>query len=102
MYSKIIIKGIFYCKGIFKMLQAFEFNAIIKDGKITLPDEYKNLVKESVKVIIIQKEPETLLENEDFSNEILKKRQELLDFARKNRIKVNKLEIPGREERNAQ
>lgn len=88
------------------MLQAFEFNANVKDGIITLPDEYKNLVKESVKVIIIQNESEKYIDNSPQSGATdtgyrIKKRLEFLEFARKNRIRVDKIEIPDREERNA-
>ena len=36
-------------------MQAYEFYATPEDGKIPIPDKYKNLITESVMVIVLEK-----------------------------------------------
>jgi hypothetical protein len=34
-------------------MQAYEFNSVVEDGIIHIPDEYKNIISSPVKVIIL-------------------------------------------------
>ena len=52
-------------------MYAFEFEGNVKNGFIELPEEYKNKVKTTVKVIVMQEEPIT----EKKSRQANKKRQ---------------------------
>lgn len=52
-------------------MYAFEFEGNVKNGFIELPEEYKNKVKATVKVIVMQEEPIT----EKSSKKSDKKRQ---------------------------
>jgi hypothetical protein len=65
-------------------MQAFEFNADIKDNIIKLPIEYQGKLRNKVKVIILQNE----VDDPSFSNENNSNLSNFLSFAEKNSIEL--------------
>lgn len=83
-------------------MYAFEFEGDVKNGFIELPEEYKNKVNDTVKVIIMQ---EKVIAEKPVKSKKSKnpndKIKNFINFTNNNAIEVTKIEIPGREERNA-
>ncbi len=69
-------------------MQTLEFEAYSKNGIIEIPEQYKDFDNSKLKVIILKEET-----NEDANK--------VLQLISEKRIKVDKVEIPNREERNA-
>lgn len=59
-------------RGRDKSIYAIEFRAKIKDGMIEIPQEYRNKLKENIKVIILVEEKETTLIDQLLNSPFLK------------------------------
>lgn len=55
------------CRGGLKNLQAYEFNSIIENGIIHIPQQYRDKMPAKVKVIVLTHEEEYKIQKNNFS-----------------------------------